>query len=95
MTLEIGDIIRLKSGGPLMTVMTIEFESATATWFVGEDVKQASFSQGSIEIHSRPSDEVIDVQAPSETNACLAFGVQPGHGPQPRYGGPLSNNPER
>ena len=45
-TLEIqaGDIVTLKSGGPTMTVMHVDFERLSCTWFdQNENVRVAEF----------------------------------------------------
>lgn len=34
--LEIGDVVKLKSGGPKMTVTSVEEESFHCYWFAGE-----------------------------------------------------------
>jgi uncharacterized protein YodC (DUF2158 family) len=45
-----GDIVRLKSGGPKMTIDTIDNSFATCVWFEGTERKQDVFSLASIEI---------------------------------------------
>lgn len=47
-----GDLVRLKSGGPVMTVQFIRdgYELvAECTWFVGDNTKTGSFSGDSLE----------------------------------------------
>ena len=44
MKFKIGDVVRLKSGGPSMTVGNILSESVVrATWFVGDKIMRAFF----------------------------------------------------
>lgn len=38
-TLKIGDVVRLKSGGPAMTVMAIGRQGVTCQWFAGLDLQ--------------------------------------------------------
>lgn len=40
MKFEIGDVVRLKSGGPKMTVETVRRQYVTATYMYGGEVKQ-------------------------------------------------------
>lgn len=47
--LQSGDIIRLKSGGPQMTVIDITFRGLiTCEWFAGERLHRARFAPSSI-----------------------------------------------
>ena len=51
--LEIGDTVRLKSGGPRMTVMSFTGatgKSALCAWFVGDENKQNVFSIDALEL---------------------------------------------
>ena len=34
--LKIGDVVKLKSGGPTMTIIKVENEEAYCKWFTGE-----------------------------------------------------------
>lgn len=38
-TFKPGDIVRLKSGGPVMTVLHTDGRSASVGWFVGAELK--------------------------------------------------------
>ena len=38
-----GDVVQLKSGGPLMTVFEIDGNLASCRWFSGNDEKASSF----------------------------------------------------
>lgn len=40
---KIGDVVQLKSGGPLMTVFEIDGSSVHCRWFDGHDEKASSF----------------------------------------------------
>lgn len=51
-TWKIGDLVRLKSGGPKMTVNAIQGRTGNiivCTWFVGTDFKEAEFSPDALE----------------------------------------------
>ena len=39
-----GDVVQLKSGGPLMTVESLEGEAARCEWFADHSVKIYTFS---------------------------------------------------
>ena len=41
--LKVGDVVQLKSGGPLMTVRAIEENSVFCVWFDGKDTKSGRF----------------------------------------------------
>ena len=45
MYLQTGDIVRLKSGGPELTVVSLHMDNGTVecSWFEGEALKQAHF----------------------------------------------------
>jgi len=46
---KVGDVVRLKSGGPAMTVDFIDGEQVTCVWFEKTKEKRATFSKGSLE----------------------------------------------
>ena len=52
--LKIGDVVKLKSGGPTMTVIRVEDEDVYCMWFIGEyqDMKVDSyrFPSGSLQL---------------------------------------------
>ena len=48
-TLKSGDVVRLKSGGSLMTIKVIELDEAYCEWFAKEEVKGASFAISQLE----------------------------------------------
>lgn len=45
-----GDVVRLKSGGPKMTIRWINDDEAYCDWFEGSDNKGATFALVSLEI---------------------------------------------
>ena len=53
-TLKVGDVVKLKSGGPKMTVIEIGTGPSAGTiwckWFVGYEPRQNSFDAATIEI---------------------------------------------
>ena len=47
---EIGAIVRLKSGGPKMTVKSEDVnQNVVCTWFSGDDVKEATFQRDQLQ----------------------------------------------
>jgi len=53
----VGDIVKLKSGGPEMTVRAIPTEltkSYTCQWFAGKKLEQGSFPGDSLEPVKKP-----------------------------------------
>ena len=42
-TFEIGDVVRLKSGGPQMCIVTTGSRGCQCEWFDGSDVKKHDF----------------------------------------------------
>ena len=48
--LEIGDVVRLRSGGPKMTVQQRTSPGTlNCTWFLEEELKRSSFTEDSLE----------------------------------------------
>lgn len=41
--MKIGDLVRLKSGGPVMTVSYVGTTNIKCTWFKGEDCHKENF----------------------------------------------------
>lgn len=46
--MKAGDTVRLKSGGPVMTVRWVEDDEAMCEWFEKTDLKSAVFSISSL-----------------------------------------------
>lgn len=63
-TFEQGDKVRLKKGGPVMTIQVAPDEMAYCVWFVGPKTHQGTFSQDSLELVRR-KDEVRDSVFPN------------------------------
>ena len=47
---KVGDVVQLKSGGPKMTVQTVEPNHIYCVWFAGTEHKGASFSADALEV---------------------------------------------
>jgi uncharacterized protein YodC (DUF2158 family) len=51
--LKAGDIVRLKSGGPVMTIQSLNtgiFDQVDCKWFVNDEVKKSVFNKHSLEL---------------------------------------------
>ncbi len=48
--LKIGDTVRLKSGGPQMTVNSIEDNVIKCQWFDGNNLKEGVFHKDQLEV---------------------------------------------
>jgi len=51
--LKIGDVVKLKSGGPTMTIIKVEDEDVYCKWFQGEyhdKVDSGHFPSGSLQL---------------------------------------------
>ncbi|MGL5646545.1 MAG: YodC family protein [Clostridium sp.] len=49
--MQIGSVVRLKSGGPLMTIVGNGFDGGyTCRWFAGDEVKEGNFIPESLEL---------------------------------------------
>lgn len=60
---QIGDTVRLKSGGPVMTYSgDTEFGGAICTWFEGTKKIVEQFDHGIIEKCSKPAVAVVGVR---------------------------------
>lgn len=44
-----GDTVRLKSGGPLMTVVVVDGEFVTCQWFKGDRAQEGAFEAAALE----------------------------------------------
>jgi uncharacterized protein YodC (DUF2158 family) len=55
--LKVGDVVRLKSGGPVMTVSATAMNGRQliCAWFVGEENKSAAFSSEALVAAELPS----------------------------------------
>jgi uncharacterized protein YodC (DUF2158 family) len=52
--LKVGDVVRLKSGGHLMTVASIDEGSVTCDWSVRDDIKSKTFRAAELETADPP-----------------------------------------
>lgn len=50
--LKVGDVVRLKSGGPLMTVAEVATGYIKTEWFSGDVVSGKAFYRGTLEVVS-------------------------------------------
>ena len=48
-SIERGAVVSLKSGGPKMTVASVEYDEAKCNWFSGDTLKSASFPVSSLQ----------------------------------------------
>jgi uncharacterized protein YodC (DUF2158 family) len=48
MPFKIGDLVRLRSGGPKMTVVEQSGDDVTCEWFVKEQVQRRTFKEGTL-----------------------------------------------
>ena len=53
MDFAVGDTVRLKSGGSIMTVDNIEGDKVTCVWSVKGDIKRETFTAASLQKASR------------------------------------------
>jgi uncharacterized protein YodC (DUF2158 family) len=51
---KVGDVVRVKSGGNLMTVVSIDQGSVTCDWSVRGDIKSKSFPSAALEEAAPP-----------------------------------------
>jgi uncharacterized protein YodC (DUF2158 family) len=51
---EIGDIVALKSGGHVMTVISIDQDVITCAWSVKDDIKSNGFPHAALTKAARP-----------------------------------------
>lgn len=48
--IKIGDVVRLKSGGPAMTVQSIEEGKIWVAWFAGEAISRGCFPLAALDL---------------------------------------------
>lgn len=53
-SLKPGDLVRLKSGGPVMTIDEINFTGAICKWFDGKKAEAKTFQVASLEKTEKP-----------------------------------------
>lgn len=47
-----GDVVKLKSGGPIMTIQSVNENSAYCVWFDGTKIKERDFVLDVLVLHS-------------------------------------------
>ncbi|SDJ92791.1 YodC family protein [Flavobacterium noncentrifugens] len=57
---KVGDVVRLKSGGPKMTISKVYNEMVEATWFLNDIPKVYDFYVNTLEIDDEDDDVIID-----------------------------------
>lgn len=62
---QLGDVVRLKSGGPAMTVHGDSYGNVICVWFVGTERKSGEFAPTSIILHEEPA---AKLQVPDSLN---------------------------
>ncbi|MCK4204258.1 DUF2158 domain-containing protein [Brucella pituitosa] len=65
MKFEVGDTVRLKSGGPLMTVEVINAGNIRCVWFKKGDVERGVFNHALLESDSILPDLTVDEERDS------------------------------
>lgn len=45
-----GDLVKLKSGGPVMTVKSVNFDNIVCQWFGGKKLEDGHFHPDSLEV---------------------------------------------
>ena len=54
-TFQVGDVVKLKSGGEAMTIEEIDGEDVTCVWFESKRVQRATFAVATLIKYVRPS----------------------------------------
>lgn len=57
--MESGDVVVLKSGGPKMTIGSIQDGKATCLWFVNDTIQQSDFPFCCIELAKKETKPVV------------------------------------
>jgi uncharacterized protein YodC (DUF2158 family) len=60
-----GDVVQLKSGGPLMSVSEIDGNIVHCRWFVGTEEKNSSFPSEILKLTGSPGPTAIYVRGPN------------------------------
>lgn len=56
-TFKSGDIVRLNSGGPRMTVKEYKFGTVVCQWFTGGKLQEGVFAEASIKLSLKKEEE--------------------------------------
>jgi uncharacterized protein YodC (DUF2158 family) len=52
--LKVGDVVRLKSGGPAMTIEQVHADKALCSWFEGSKTHKQMFPLQALELDDEP-----------------------------------------
>jgi uncharacterized protein YodC (DUF2158 family) len=63
---KVGNVVRLKSGSPQLTVDAIENDIATCVWFVDKQYKSKKFTLASLETNNTPKSMQVEFVMPSQ-----------------------------
>lgn len=60
--MKIGALVRLRSGGPVLTVTEVADGKATCTWFQSDEFKNTTFPLAALAPYPEAAPSVIDLE---------------------------------